>query len=262
MFVSIVIPTYNRLELLKRAIASIEAQTYTNYELIIVDDASDDGTREYLLELEHDAIVLSENQGVSHARNRGAGLAQGECIAFLDSDDCWHEDKLKEQVAFHKQNAEVKCSFGQEQWFRFKQQVKRPKKYHANEIVFFNDLLEFTFIGPSSIMIQRDIFHSLKGFDENLRICEDFDLWLRLSKLTPMYLASAVTIYKHAGEHSQLSASVLLLEPSRVEALMKHKDDKVVQQVIKKKLEVIKKGAEKHQNREMLGFCLLKLKEL
>lgn len=262
MLISIIIPTYNRLELLKRAIASIEDQTYTNYELIIVDDASTDATKDYLLECEHEVLTLSSNQGVSYARNRGVSLAKGEYIAFLDSDDVWHENKLWEQVAFHQQNSEVKCSFGTERWFRHDQEVKRPKKYEAPSVVNFEDLLEFTFIGPSSIMIDTQLFHDLKGFDESLAVCEDFDLWLRLSVHTPMHLASDVVINKHAGDFEQLSASVLSLEPYRVEALLKHREDSRAKEMIEKKLAIIKKGAEKHQNKELLDFCEFQAKKL
>jgi len=262
MLVTIIIPTFNRLELLKRAIASIEAQTYTNYELIIVDDASNDGTLEYLMTLDHLTLVLSENRGVSHARNRGVGMANGSCIAFLDSDDCWHEEKLAHQVAFHQENPEIKCSFGEEKWFRFDKEVKRPKKYEAPQVVNFQDLLEFTFIGPSSIMIDIKLYNILNGFDEDLAVCEDFDLWLRLSTHTDMYLAPNVCINKHAGDFEQLSASVLSLEPYRVEALLKHQDNVQAKEMIKKKIEIIQKGAHKHQNQELLDFCELQTKKL
>lgn len=262
MLVSIIIPTFNRLELLKRAIASIEAQTYTNYELIIVDDASSDGTLEYLMTLDHTTLVLSENRGVSHARNRGVGMANGSSIAFLDSDDCWDEEKLAQQVAFHQSNPEVKCSFGKERWFRFNQEVKRPKKYEASKVVSFQDLLEFTFIGPSSIMIDTKLYNKLNGFDEDLAVCEDFDLWLRLSTYTDIHLAPNVCINKHAGDFDQLSASVLSLEPYRVEALLKHQDNAQVKKMIKKKIGIIQKGAQKHQNQELLNFCECQTKKL
>ena len=262
MLVSIIIPTFNRLELLKRAIVSIEAQTYTNYELIIVDDASNDGTLEYLMTLDHLILILSENRGVSHARNRGVAMANGSSVAFLDSDDSWHKEKLAQQVAFHQLDPEVKCSFGEEKWFRFDKEVKRPKKYESPHVVNFKDLLEFTFIGPSSVMIDTNFYKELKGFDEDLAVCEDFDLWLRLSTHTSMHLAPNVCINKHAGDFEQLSSSVLSLEPYRVEALLKHQDNAQAKEMIKKKIEIIQKGAQKHQNQELLDFCELQTKKL
>ena len=262
MLVSIIIPTYNRFELLKRAIASVEAQSYTNYELIIIDDASTDETRDYLFTLEHTSLILPSNQGVSHARNRGVGMANGEYIAFLDSDDTWAEDKLAQQVAFHQEHPEVQFSFGTEKWFRFESEVKRPKKYEAPSMVNFENLLEYTFIGPSSVMIQTALLNEAGGFDESLAVCEDFDLWLRISKQTPLHLASSVVINKHAGDFEQLSSSVLSLEPYRVESLLKHKDDDLVVDVILRKLGIIEKGALKHDNRELLEFCELQRNKL
>ena len=255
MLVSIIIPTYNRLELLKRAIASVEAQSYTDYELIIIDDASTDGTNEYLLELDHITVTLFENKGVSYARNKGVALASGEYIAFLDSDDTWENKKLENQVRFHKDNRSVRCSFGIERWFRYNQEVKRPYKYIASTKVNFEDLLEFTFIGPSSVMIEKRLFSELQGFDIDLEVCEDFDLWLRITKLTAMFLADNVYIHKHAGDYEQLSNSVLSLEPYRVKALSKYQDNRSVKEVIDKKLEIIYKGAIKHDNQKLLEFC-------
>lgn len=262
MLVSIIIPTFNRLELLKRAIASIEAQTYTNYELIIVDDASSDGTLDYLMMLDHITLSLSDNRGVSYARNRGVGMANGEYVAFLDSDDTWHEDKLSQQVAFHQSNPEIKCSFGEEKWFRFDKEVKRPKKYEAPNLVTFKELLEFTFIGPSSVMIDTTFYKELEGFDEELAVCEDFDLWLRITAHTGMHLAPKVCINKYAGDFEQLSTSVLSLEPYRITALLKHQEHSFVREIIEKKLAIIKKGAVKHQNKELLNFCKLHTKKL
>lgn len=256
MLVSIIIPTFNRLTLLKRAIASVQAQTFCDYELIIVDDASTDGTQEFVKNSNHTLICLAQNKGVSHARNMGVKKAKGSLIAFLDSDDVWEKDKLQTQVDFHQSDTGIQCSFGIEQWFRYKKQVKRPSKYHAPKIVNFEDLLAFTFIGPSSVMINKELFEKLDGFDEQLKVCEDFDLWLRLSKIAPLHLSERTLIQKHAGDHDHLAASVLSLEPFRVRALMKHKDDKCVKNVIQIKLDIIKKGATKHQNHELLDFCL------
>ena len=105
-FVSVVIPTYNRLEQLCAALDSVLAQSYSNFEVIIVDDGSKDGTREHMeslisSRLESDRpirYVFQANQGSSVARNRGIAEARGEWIAFLDSDDIWYRDKLQWQV--------------------------------------------------------------------------------------------------------------------------------------------------------------------
>ena len=100
--VSVVIPTYNRREYVQEAIDSVLAQSYTDYELIVVDDGSNDSTGEALHSRYGDRLAYEwrPNAGVSAARNRGLELARGEFIAFLDSDDVWLPQKLQQQVAF------------------------------------------------------------------------------------------------------------------------------------------------------------------
>src|SRR5688500_16355713 len=100
--VSIVLPTRNRIELLPRAVASVQSQTYTHWELVVINDGSTDGTKEWLDGLDDVRIrVVHREQGLgaASARNVGIGLAQGEFISFLDDDDYWLEGKLEEQVA-------------------------------------------------------------------------------------------------------------------------------------------------------------------
>src|SRR5262245_57747116 len=98
--VSVIIPTYNRRDFIREALASVLAQTCQDFELIVVDDGSTDGTEEIVREFPGARYVFQENQGVSAARNVGAALSQGELIAFLDSDDFWQPEKLAAQAAF------------------------------------------------------------------------------------------------------------------------------------------------------------------
>jgi glycosyltransferase involved in cell wall biosynthesis len=254
MLVSIIIPTFNRLELLKRAIDSVEKQSFQDYELIIVDDASEDDSLAYLDTVKHTVIKLSTNMGVSSARDEGVKVAKGELIAFLDSDDVWCHDKLQTQVAFYHSREDIRCTFGVERWFRKEKEVKRPKKYKAPLVVHFDQLLEFTFIGPSSVMLEKSLYSYVGGFDRSLAVCEDFDLWLRITTITPMYLCEESVIEKHAHDKDQLSTSVLTLEPYRVKALMKHAARPKVKEMIQSKLAIIHKGAKKHNNQELLDF--------
>ncbi|MDH5465779.1 MAG: glycosyltransferase, partial [Thiovulaceae bacterium] len=161
MMVSIIIPTFNRLELLKRAIASAQDQTYKDYELIIIDDASTDGTKEYLQTLPHKIITLKRNEGVSASRNAGIKASIGRFIAFLDSDDSWDSQKLEHQVAYHLANSEVRFSFGSERWVRLGKEVSVPAKYSQPLKADFHELLEFTYIGPSSVMLEKSLFNEV-----------------------------------------------------------------------------------------------------
>ncbi len=107
--VSVIIPTYNRRAYVQEAIDSVLAQTYTDYEIIVIDDGSTDGTGEALRERYGDKIIYEwqENQGLSAARNRGIESSRGQYIALLDSDDLWMPEKLERQVACLSQHPEV-----------------------------------------------------------------------------------------------------------------------------------------------------------
>ena len=99
--VSIIIPTYNRGYIIKKSIDSVLHQTYEDFELIIVDDGSTDGTKQLIDEYEDDRIKYysyEHNKGVVYARNYGMKMAKGDCIVFQDSDDVWHSDKLEKQI--------------------------------------------------------------------------------------------------------------------------------------------------------------------
>ncbi len=119
MKVSIIIPTYNRAHLVKRAIYSVLNQTFKNFELIVVDDGSQDNTKEVLESIDdlRVKIIFQENRGVSAARNKGIYESSGDIIALLDSDDEWLEDKLKVHLRFHIEGG-FEISQTEEIWIR------------------------------------------------------------------------------------------------------------------------------------------------
>src|SRR5581483_12146947 len=98
--VSVIIPTYNRRDFVREAIASVLAQAYQDFEVIIVDDGSQDDTHAVIQEFPGVRYIYQENRGVSAARNRGVTVSQGEFLAFLDSDDIWRPRKLESQIGF------------------------------------------------------------------------------------------------------------------------------------------------------------------
>ena len=103
--VSIILPTFNRSHIIDRAITSVFGQTYTNYELIVIDDGSTDDTQALIMG-HGDKIhyIKQDNHGVSAARNAGIRVAKGDYIAFIDSDDAWHSEKLEAQISFFNEN--------------------------------------------------------------------------------------------------------------------------------------------------------------
>ena len=204
--VSVIIPTYDRGWTLGGAVDSVLGQTYRDFELIVVDDGSMDDTPDILAGYgERIRVVRQENRGVSAARNAGIGVATGELLAFLDSDDRWLPEKLAEQVGFFDERPEALICQTEETWIRNGVRVN-PKKHHkkpSGEI--FEASLSLCLVSPSAVMIHRRLFDEVGLFDEALPACEDYDLWLRVSRSYPVYLIDVPLIVKYGGHEDQLS---------------------------------------------------------
>jgi len=206
-WVSIIIPTYNRRDFLREAIRSVLEQSFRDFELIVVDDGSDDGTRE-MIQREFPGLLTylyQENQGVSRARNRGLELAQGEFVAFLDSDDLWLPRKLERQMAFMQSHPKAQICYTDEIWIRRGVRVN-PKKKHAKYSGWiYPRCLPLCIISPSSALMRRGLLEEVGGFDEELPVCEDYDLWLRISARHPIHFLPEKLIVKRGGHQDQLS---------------------------------------------------------
>ncbi len=174
--ISIVLPLYNGKELIRKTIDSVVSQTYTNRELIVVDDGSTDGGAGFIAaHYPEVTIIRQENAGVAAARNKGIKHCRGEIIAFLDQDDEWELSKLREQWNVLKKDpycAFVTCN----QRFVCHEGVTLP----AN---FSEKLLEEhrSFV-PSALLIRKHVLLSVSMFDESLEVSSDFDLIRRLRK--------------------------------------------------------------------------------
>jgi cellulose synthase/poly-beta-1,6-N-acetylglucosamine synthase-like glycosyltransferase len=219
--VSVIIPTYNRGWIVKEAIDSVLDQDFSDYELIVVDDGSDDNTREILGAYGTAITVLQQpNRGVSAARNRGIAAAAGELIAFLDSDDLWLPGKLKTQVKFFEENADAVVNQTQEIWIRNGIRVNPKKRHHKFSGMIFERSLALCLVSPSAVMIKKSLFEAVGVFDENLPACEDYDLWLRISCRYPVHLNDFPLIIKRGGHDDQLSKAAGL-DKYRIQSLMK-----------------------------------------
>ena len=255
MRVSVVIPVFNRAKLVVRAIDSVLAQSVKACEIIVVDDGSKDETPQVLKAYGDRIIVLEqENRGVSAARNRGIKEARGEWIALLDSDDVWHEEKLAQQIAYHEAHPHLYWSHTLEKWIRDGKEVRQRTLHAKDEGRCFRENLSFCKIAPSTVMIDRLLFEKYGLFDEALPVCEDYDLWLRFLKAEPIGLVKTVLTTKFAG-HPQLTTSGYLLDRYRIESLLKYIEDAVVREEIRKKVEILERGARKHQNVQIQAFC-------
>lgn len=204
--VSVIIPTHNRAAFLKKAIDSVLGQSCRDYELVVVDDGSSDGTAELLASYGDRIIsVRQENRGPSAARNLGIARARGEFIAFLDSDDWWHPDKLALQLCAMEEEPGFLISHTQEVWYttgRLLPQKKKHRKYHGD---IFDRCLPICSVSLSTVMARRELFERVGLFDESLPCCEDYDLWLRVSVTHPFLLIDEALTFKDGGRRDQLS---------------------------------------------------------
>jgi glycosyltransferase involved in cell wall biosynthesis len=222
MSASVIIPTRDRCAFVVEAVHSVLAQRGAEPEVIVVDDGSRDGTRAALDALQpRIRIVGLAGGGVSAARNRGAEQARGRWLAFLDSDDLWHPDKLAAQLAYHRDHPSCRISQTGEIWIRNGVRVN-PRRHHAKPSgdVFLPSLAR-CLVSPSAVLIDRELFFEVGGFDESLAVCEDYDLWLRISARLPVGLVDRPLVVKRGGHADQLSRRHWGMDRFRVAALIK-----------------------------------------
>jgi glycosyltransferase involved in cell wall biosynthesis len=253
MKISLIIPTYNRATHIKNTLLSVFSQTIKVDEIIIVDDGSTDNTKQ-LLEQYDIKYIYQENQGVSSARNRGIKEAKNNWICFLDSDDIWEANKIEKQIAFHKQNSHILFSHTDELW-RFNNKIIKQKKHQLKPSGYcFKQNIPNTLIGASTVICHKSVFDDVGLFDEELKACEDYDLWLRILDKYEIGLIDEKLITKIAGHKGQLSFETPLMDSFRVKALLKHLESKYkeeVKQEILKKCDILINGAIKYQNDEL-----------
>ena len=229
VIVTVVIPCYNSQNTILRALNSIVRQTYKDVEIIIIDDGSTDNTQVLIQQFfENKTIqyqyIYQSNAGPSSARNKGVQNAQGDYIAFLDSDDEWHKDKLKLQMEVI-QNKNLNFLGSRYQYDVFDYEQKQTIKL---ESYCFNSLLLKTRFSTPGVVMKKDFFLFLNGFNESLKYAEDHDLWLRASLKNDLYLIEEpklVRLHKNAFGETGLSShmfQMFLGELSVVKKLYKN----------------------------------------
>ena len=251
MKLSVVIPTFNRAKLLQRALESVFSQTVLPYEVIVVDDGSTDNTKEIVKNFPA-TYLYQKNKGVSSARNLGIKNSSGDVIAFLDSDDEWLPTKIQTQLPCH--DNKTLFSHTEEIWIKDNKEIKQKAHHKKPDGECFYENINFCKIAPSTVMIDKYVFEKVGYFDENLEVCEDFDMWLRVLKQTPIKLIKIPLTKKYAGHNNQLSFKYFAMDRYRVQALLKHLPDKKIKLEIEKKLSIMIKGAIKHQNKELIEW--------
>lgn len=256
--VSVIIPTYNRWPMVREAIDSVLAQDDEDFELIVVDDGSTDGTSEALGQYGGRVKIIQHphNRGVSAARNTGLLRSRGKYIAFLDSDDLWVKGKLKTQVAFLDENPHYPLCYTDEIWIRRGKRVNPMKKHSKYSGWIFEKCLPLCIISPSSAMMRRMLFSKVGLFDEALPVCEDYDFWLRVSLRFPIFFIDKKLIIKRGGHPDQLSHRswgndryrVIALEKLLSDPLLKPGERGMVLEEMRKKCQILSKGFLKRGN--------------
>jgi glycosyltransferase involved in cell wall biosynthesis len=219
--VSIVVPTYNRIDFLKECLQSIDDQTFRDFELIVVDDASSDETEAFLHSRPLTQYIrLQQNQGVSKARNVGVRLARGQYICFLDSDDLWLKDKLKIQAQWMDAHSECMAIHTDEIWIRKGKRVNPMNRHAKKGGDIFDHCLPLCVVSPSSVMLRATLLEEVGLFDESLPACEDYDLWLRIAARYPFHFMSDKLTVKRGGHDDQLSRKYWGMDRFRVHSLV------------------------------------------
>jgi len=264
--ISIIVPVYNAEKTISRAVQSVFAQTFTDYELIIVDDGSTDGSNRLIqnliaafrgsdfsfknINIQH---INQENQGPAGARNTGIQLARGEYVAFLDADDQWDKEKLEIQMNAFKQHPQAGLVFSDMRHFVIervgKETLNKDQLVHASYLherryqhaasgMIYENLLHENFIFTPTVLVRKSVLDHVGSFDAQLKICEDYDLWLRIAQEYPIYFidqplvsryqtGSNLTANGYVYTQSSIALRKKLLElnshlPYRV-VLLKHK---------------------------------------
>ncbi len=220
--VSVIIPTFNRAKRVVRAISSVLAQTFTDLEVIVIDDGSIDGTEDAVAKFGHQIsyIVHSSNLGVSAARNTGITRSSAPFIAFLDSDDYWLPEKLAVQMGLFDANTQALACQTEEIWIRKGHRVNPKTKHLKPSGNIFEPSLKLCLVSPSAVMLKRSLLEEVGLFDEDLPACEDYDLWLRIACRYPVYLIQQPLVIKEGGHTDQLSSLHKGMDRFRIKALV------------------------------------------
>jgi len=261
-FFSVIIPVYNREDELRRALDSVLAQDCADYEIIIIDDGSapamGPAAKGYGSAVKY---IWQPNRGVSAARNRGILSSSSPFIAFLDSDDCWQPGKLRAHRDFIKNNPDMAMHQCEEAWVRSGTRINPPASYTKSDGDLFIPSLGRYLFSPSCAILSRGLLEKYGLFDEEMPVCEDYDLWLRLTAFEKAGLIREKLVTRYSGHGGQLSMKYRAMDRFRAYSILKlletsgdelspEKRDAAAKSAVKK-LSILRSGAAKRKNREM-----------
>jgi glycosyltransferase involved in cell wall biosynthesis len=227
--VSVIIPNYNHAQYVSDAINSVLAQVYRNYEIIVVDDGSTDNSREVITKFgEPVQYIHQKNAGLSAARNTGIKASKGALIGVLDADDMYEPDFLSTLVTTLLENPDADGIYCGYQFVDHKNNLlpqieARPVDHDK----LYDALLDGNFFVPESIFLRRAVYDNVGLFDETLRACEDWDVWLRATKKYKIIHSSNI-LTRHRILPGSMSTDPQRMLTYRLAVLKKHVGDEPV----------------------------------
>ncbi len=262
--ISVIIPSYNRVAWIGRALDSVLDQTLPPREILVVDDGSTDDTANSVRRRYPGVTLIRQSHGgVSKARNTGIRNSGGEWIALLDSDDAWHPDKLETQAAWLAEHPHERLLHTDEIWIRDGVRVNPRRIHQKSGGDIFRRCLSLCCISPSSVLVHRSLLDEVGLFDESLPACEDYDLWLRICARYLVGYIDRPLITKYGGHVDQLSRKYWGMDRFRIRALQRLLESGVLNpaqsraaiDMLVQKLNILMQGARKHDNRALLRLC-------
>ena len=180
--VSVIIHTYNNEKFIAETVESVLNQTYKDYEIIVVDDGSEDGTRDALIPyMQKIRYHYKENGGIASAKNAGISLSETEFVAFLDHDDLWVPDKLQLQMEHFNENPQIGLVYAKYTSFRDGKELRtKPEKGYSGWI--FKELLAKSFIQTSTVVVKRECLDAVGPYDETFSLGDEYDMFLRIAQ--------------------------------------------------------------------------------
>lgn len=220
--ITAIMPTYNRAATIRRACDSVLIQDFDDFELLIVDDGSDDSTQDIIASYgDRIRTIRQDNRGVSAARNRGIIASDSEFLAFIDSDDQWLPGKLRLQHEFMTQQRDLLISQTDEIWVRNGRRVNPGERHRKRGGDIFAPSLELCLISPSAVIMRRELFERYGIFDEEMPVCEDYDLWIRTTAHESCGFIEDRLALHFGGHHDQLSARYWGMDRFRAYSIIK-----------------------------------------
>lgn len=210
--ISIIIPTYNRVDLLPKAMKSVQVQTIADWEMIVVDDASTDGTNQMVQSWQlNDPRIkyhkMAHNSGSPVVpRNYGVSQAKGDFVAFLDSDDWWTDRKLETQLWYMKYHGSSFTYHNMFLWDGKDTGMKWNRLAGCHSDYVFEVLLKKNFIPTSSVMLKKGLYEGFGGMDVGLKVSHDWDLWLKIARKVKIHYVNEPLGYLNFHEDSVITS--------------------------------------------------------